>query len=77
MLYDLLPLQRAHFGALALLLIAALWHRYATKRRHFLAYENLNEGKGAPLTFPYIFPLLGSLPVSYLWNPRAFVLDRK
>jgi hypothetical protein len=77
MLFDLLPLQTAHFGAFALLLIAALWHRYAAKLRHFQAYEKLNEGKGAPLTFPYVFPLLGSLPVSYLWNPRAFVLDRK
>ncbi|KUJ06800.1 cytochrome P450 [Mollisia scopiformis] len=77
MSFDLLALQTTHLGALFLLLIAALWHRYAANRRSFTAYTKRENNKGVvPLTFPYIFPLLGSLPVAYLWNPRAFVLSR-
>lgn len=37
--------------------------------------EKHDDVKGVPLTFPYVFPLLGSLPVACLWNPIAFVLD--
>lgn len=59
--------------AIAALLVALLWRRYAARRDEF---ENQTKS-GAPGTFPHIFPLLGSLPVSYLWNPRDFVLDRR
>lgn len=59
--------------AIAALLIALLWRRYTARRD-----ESENETKkGIPGTFPYVFPLLGSLPVSYLWKPRDFVLDRR
>ncbi|KAI0505357.1 hypothetical protein F5B22DRAFT_651863 [Xylaria bambusicola] len=29
-----------------------------------------------PPTFPSVVPLLGSLPIAYLFNPKAFILDR-
>lgn len=57
--------------AIAALLAALLWRRYTARRDKF---ENQTK-KGTPGTFPHIFPLLGSLPVSYLWKPRDFVLD--
>lgn len=59
--------------AIAALLIAILWRQYTTRCDNF---EN-QITKGTPETFPYVFPLLGSLPVSYLWKPRDFVLDRR
>ncbi|KAI0596336.1 cytochrome P450 [Biscogniauxia sp. FL1348] len=67
----------ANLGALALLLIAALWLRYISTRDRFAAGEkNGGDAKGAiPPMFPYMFPLLGSLPVTYLWKPRDFVLN--
>ncbi|KAI2463060.1 cytochrome P450 [Annulohypoxylon bovei var. microspora] len=75
MFFNLVSLHGANLGAAALLLIAALWFRYAARRDKFMVYEKRDDAKGAPSTFPYIFPLLGSLPVAYLWNPRAFVLN--
>ncbi|KAI1440154.1 cytochrome P450 [Annulohypoxylon stygium] len=44
-------------------------HRQAAERK------KRDDAKGAPSTFPYIFPLLGSLPLAYLWDPKAFVLN--
>ncbi|KAI3331580.1 cytochrome P450 [Xylariaceae sp. AK1471] len=76
MFFDLLPLRTANLGALSLLLIAALWCWYTARRGNSASYKNRdNSNKGVPLTFPYIFPLLGSLPINYLWNPRSFVLN--
>lgn len=63
----------AGLGALAVLLIALLWRTYTARRDNF---DNQTQ-KGTPGTFPHVFPLLGSLPVSYLWKPRDFVLDRR
>lgn len=78
---DLLPWHvanlGANLGALSILLIAVLWRRYTTKRDGFVAQDKRDDAKGPPWTFPYVFPLLGSLPIAYLWDPRAFVLDRK
>ncbi|OTA53889.1 cytochrome P450 [Hypoxylon sp. EC38] len=66
MFYDLL--RGANLGAFSLIVIAALCR--CSKGR-----EKPGNAKGTPATFPYIFPLLGSLPIVYLWNPRAFVLN--
>ncbi|KAI0022957.1 cytochrome P450 [Xylariomycetidae sp. FL0641] len=75
MLRELPPLT-ANLGALFLFLFAALWLRYAARHRSYTACNERTDGQGAPLTFPYFFPLLGSLPIAYLWKPRAVVLDR-
>ena len=74
---DLLPWRVADLGAFTLLLLVALWLRYTAKRDNFVASDKRENAKGAPPTFPYVFPLLGNLPISYLWKPREFVLDRK
>ncbi|KAI0972794.1 cytochrome P450 [Xylaria arbuscula] len=67
-----------NLAALVLLLFSALWLWLwqAAKRHGPVANDKLANAKGAPLTFPYVFPFLGSLPIAYLFNPRAFVLDR-
>ncbi|KAI0443655.1 cytochrome P450 [Xylaria telfairii] len=47
------------------------------ERQTNIASPNLvDQLRSAPPTFPYVFPFLGSLPIAYLFNPRAFVLDR-
>ncbi|KAI1139121.1 cytochrome P450 [Hypoxylon sp. FL0543] len=74
MFSDTLPLNGTNLG-LCLLLIAALWHWYTASRDRFITYKKRDNAKGVPLTFPYVFPLLGCLPIAYLWNPRAFVLN--
>ncbi|KAI1274626.1 cytochrome P450 [Xylaria sp. FL0933] len=65
-----------NLGALVLLLFSALWLWHAVKRRCLIPDDKLTNAKGAPPTFPYIIPFVGSLPIAYLFNPRAFVLDR-
>ncbi|KAI1370593.1 cytochrome P450 [Hypoxylon crocopeplum] len=75
MFWNLLPLSVGNLVALSLLLISALWLRYTARRDSFIAYEKRVNGKDAPLTFPHVFPILGSLPITYLWNPRGFVLN--
>ncbi|KAI0122342.1 cytochrome P450 [Daldinia grandis] len=77
MLFDLLPLSLANLSALCLLLTIAILRRYATKLAGRVAYEKRDDGKGIPLTFPYVFPFLGNLPIVYLWSPIDFVLNRK
>lgn len=77
MFWDLLPLRVVNLGALSLLLFAALWRHYTARRDNSVAYTKHDNAKGVPPTFPYVFPLLGSLPITYLWKPRAFVLNRK
>ncbi|CAG8951630.1 hypothetical protein HYFRA_00005430 [Hymenoscyphus fraxineus] len=75
---SLLP-GTSHLGAVLLFLVAVLWLRYVlgNKARFVAQCKNHDKGKivEAPLTFPYIVPLLGSVPISYLWNPRGFVLN--
>ncbi len=67
-----------HLGALVLLLLSALWLWHNTAKRHGpVAIDRCANAKGAPPTFPYVFPFLGSLPIAYLFNPRAFVLNPK
>ncbi|KAF2653089.1 Pfs, NACHT and ankyrin domain protein, partial [Lophiostoma macrostomum CBS 122681] len=34
-----------------------------------------HDARHVPPTYPYIFPLLGSLPLAYLWDPKSFVLN--
>ncbi|TGJ86045.1 hypothetical protein E0Z10_g2699 [Xylaria hypoxylon] len=75
MFLDFPPLNVANLRALSLPLIAALWYWYTIRRSNFIANSKLGNAKGVPLTFPYVFPLLGSLPIAYLWKPRAFVLN--
>lgn len=74
-----LPAWRAaDWGSLVATLVAIiLWRRYAIKRDSYAGYNEKNAGNGAPPTFPYVFPFLGTLPISYLWKPRDFVLGRE
>lgn len=74
---DLISWPKANLGAFSLLLLAVLWLRYITRRDSFDKYNKRGDAKGVPQTFPYVFPLLGSLPFTYLWKPRDFVLDPK
>ncbi|KAI0169136.1 cytochrome P450 [Hypoxylon sp. FL1284] len=75
MFLNLFSPNLGNLGAFFLFLIAASWLRYAVKRRKFIAQQKSDGVRSAPLTFPYVFPLLRSLPIAYLWNPRAFVLN--
>lgn len=78
MFIDLISWPVAKLGALSVLLIAALWVRLTTRRgTTFVTHNKRGDVKGVPLTFPCIFPLLGSLPIIYLWKPREFVSDPK
>lgn len=74
---DLLPWGVVNLATLCLLLTAALWSRYTARRDNFLSQEKHENAKGVPSMFPYIFPLLGSLPITYLWKPKAFVLNQR
>ncbi|KAI3334168.1 cytochrome P450 [Ustulina deusta] len=66
-----------HLGALVLLLLSALWLWHNTAKRHGpVAIDRCANANGAPPTFPYVFPFLGSLPIAYLFNPRAFTSYR-
>lgn len=60
-----------------MLLVIVLWRRYAVWCQIYEGQSKRSTANGAPPTFPYFFPLLGSLPVSYLWKPRAFVLSQE
>ncbi|KAJ8126907.1 hypothetical protein O1611_g6730 [Lasiodiplodia mahajangana] len=65
-------------GALVLLLIiSALWLWHAAKRQGPgpVANDKRIHAKGSPPTFPHVFPFLGSLPIAYLFNPKAYVLN--
>ncbi|KAI1384153.1 cytochrome P450 [Hypoxylon trugodes] len=75
MFWNFLPLGVGNLVALSFLLTSSLWLRYTFKRDHFLAYEKRANSKEAPFVFPHIFPILGSLPIAYLWDPRGFVLN--
>ena len=77
MILDYVALHAGNLGAAALLLTVTLWLRYATQFGKLMTCEKRDTAKCNPPTFPYIFPLLGSLPVAYLWNPKAFVLNPK
>lgn len=75
---DLFTWSWANLSALSLLLAAGLWRQYTARRDGFLVLNKRDTtGQRVPPTFPYFFPLLGTLPITYLWKPRAFVLDRK
>ncbi|KAI0882867.1 cytochrome P450 [Annulohypoxylon maeteangense] len=75
MFLDLVSPRTANLGVAFLFLITVLWLRYAAQRDRFAVLGKRDDAKGAPSTFPYVFPLLGSLPLAYLWDPRAFVLN--
>ncbi|KAI1368064.1 cytochrome P450 [Xylaria arbuscula] len=76
MLSDFFSLHgEVHLGVLALLLFGALWLWHARKCHEPLANDKFAHAKGTPPTFPYVFPFLGSLPIAYLFNPRAYVLN--
>lgn len=77
MFVDLFSWPKANLGAPSLLLMAALWLWYITRRGTFVTHNKSGDANGVPSTFPCIFPLLGSLPIIYLWKPRAFVSDPK
>ncbi|KAI1878967.1 hypothetical protein JX265_003144 [Neoarthrinium moseri] len=63
-------------GTFCFLLVVVLWLRYAAALNNFKAYEKQRGAQGIPLAFPYVFPLLGNLPLPYLWRPKAFILNR-
>lgn len=60
-----------------MLLVVVLWRRYAIWCEIYECQSKSGTANDAPLTFPYFLPLLGSLPISYLWKPRAFVLSQE
>ena len=60
--------------ALTLILVAAWQSQLIRRVRSPNDYPRRRTGK-VPPTFPYRLPLLGSLPIYYLWNPMRFVLD--
>ncbi|KAF2155457.1 cytochrome P450 [Myriangium duriaei CBS 260.36] len=59
-----------------LLSIAALWYRYHAKFRDVSTGKRRATTK-LPPTFPYIMPGLGTMPLSYIWNPMGFVKNPK
>ena len=63
------------YATLFLGLIAILIFRYNALWSKFRAYRKPDGAADAPPLYPYFFPLLGSLPFAYLWNPRTFVLS--
>ncbi|KAL2291309.1 hypothetical protein FJTKL_13926 [Diaporthe vaccinii] len=75
MFIDLISWPVANLGALSLVLIAALWLRRPSRRGAFATHKKSDDVKGVPSTFPCVFPLLGDLPIIYLWKPRDFVSD--
>jgi hypothetical protein len=76
MFFDHLPLGVANLGGFLLLLVVVSWRWYTLKHDSYVTYKKRgNLSKSAPLTFPYYFPLLGTLPIQYLWDPRGFVLN--
>ena len=75
MFSNFIPFNMANLAAFFLFLLAVLWRRYTAKCNAFIAYKKRDSARGTPFTFPYAFPLLGSLPIAYLWNPRDFVLN--
>lgn len=77
MFVDLIPWPTANLGVMSLLIITALWFGYTTIRGTWATHSKSDGTKGVPSTFPCVFPLLGSLPIIYLWKPRDFVLDPK
>lgn len=77
MFYDLVSWPMAKLGALSLVLIAALWLRWTIRRGTLVTHNKSGSAKGVPTTFPCILPLLGNLPIIYLWKPRDFVSDPK
>jgi len=87
--FDVAP---SHLGAaltLPFFLVTALWLRYPAKHDGFVELQSqkrLSDGDAAaatknkaeaPLTFPHVFPLLGSLPLAYLRAPYEFVMDKR
>ncbi|KAK3984617.1 cytochrome P450 [Cladorrhinum sp. PSN332] len=68
--------------SLFVLLLAALWFRYRTTFHNFATQippkrhsSRGGDGQNIPPTFPYFFPILGTLPLAYLWRPRDLVLS--
>lgn len=61
---------------LLLLLLGLACFRYSANSDRFQTYEKPDGTKATPLSFPYFSPL-GSLPITYLLQPRQFVLNPK
>ena len=77
MMFSNLNPSVTNLAVLLLFLLVVLWRHYTLKYNAFAACQKVDNTRGAPLTFPYVFPLLGSLPIAYLWKPRDFVLNRR
>jgi len=82
MLLDIVSLSAPQLIALALIVCAALWYRYTCARDKYLSggdddRKTRHVAGRAPPRFPYLFPLVGSIPLGYLPNPKDFVLNPK
>ncbi|KAF2468300.1 cytochrome P450 [Lindgomyces ingoldianus] len=60
---------------LLLAVVTLLLLHYIYKHKHFRECTKQDNSKLTPPTELYVFPLLGSLPLTYIWNPRGFVLN--
>ncbi|KAI1342556.1 cytochrome P450 [Xylariaceae sp. FL0016] len=72
---DLLSPLVVNLAVLSLVVITICWHRYLSARAQFTKVQNPSDVGSVPPTFPHVFPLLGSLPLDYLWSPKEFVLN--
>ncbi|KAI0160102.1 cytochrome P450 [Xylariaceae sp. FL1272] len=71
-----LCLSPANLGALILTLAIILWRRYTINHSDYaISQTHTPYQPTAPSTFPYIFPLMGSLPLIYLVDPLSLVLN--
>ncbi|KAK4164372.1 25-hydroxycholesterol 7-alpha-hydroxylase [Cladorrhinum sp. PSN259] len=67
--------HEAQWGlSLFAILVTILWLRYRANLHSFAA---ATKKQHSPPTYPYLFPVLGSLPLAYLWKPRDVVLNPK
>lgn len=64
-------------AALVIFIIALLVLRYNASRNRYNAAKRRDIAKAKPPTVPYVVPLLGTVPLGYIWDPIKFVLDPK
>lgn len=69
----LAPLIAYKYGVL--LAITVLLLQFCAERRRFKNARKTQTGERISPTVPYYFPLLGTIPITYLLNPLSFVLS--
>ncbi|KAH8723973.1 cytochrome P450 [Phaeosphaeriaceae sp. PMI808] len=65
------------YTAISILATIILSFRYIAARNAFARPNKRDDTERRPPTEPYFFPLIGSLPLGYIFRPYAFVLDPK